>query len=95
MELSDKMCEELNGAKEYALAYLNYKNEYPLIAKRYQEMAQDEIKHAGYFHDMAVDKINTIKSNGTEYPEFMEEIWIDKHNKYIEKLAIIKNILAM
>lgn len=94
-ELSDEMKEELEGAKCYAKLYVNYKSSNPSLAKKYYEMANDELKHANYLHEMAVEKINKVKEENLSFPEYMEMIWKDKHDAYIDEMANIKVILAM
>lgn len=93
--LCDEIKEELCGAKDYAKKYQMLKTDYPLVAKKYYEMATDELKHAGYFHDMIIDKIKEYKDKVGEPPEYMLDIWNEKHEFYIEEVACIKVILNM
>lgn len=94
-ELADEMKEELCSAKEYAKCYQTYKNTNPSLAKKFYEMANDELKHAMYLHDMAIDKIEEIKEQNLTLPEYMEMVWKEKHEKYIDKMSKVKSILAM
>ena len=94
-KLADEIMDELDSAKEYAEDYLTYKakNNIPW-ANRYKEMAQDEIKHAGYIHDRVVEEIEELRKVYTP-PEEMMEKWDSDHKKYIEKAAWIRQMLAM
>ena len=57
-KLADEIMDELNSAKEYAEEYLSFKaKDNGQWANRYKEMAQDELKHASYIHDRAVQEI--------------------------------------
>lgn len=94
-EYAKKMKEELCGAKEYAECYQKHKTENPTLAKKYMEMANDEIKHANFFHELAVDKIKKLQADKVEVPEYMIILWNEKHKKYIDKLAKIKTMLSM
>lgn len=90
-ELDDELC----SAKEYAEEYLTFKaKDNSGWANRYKEMAQDELKHAGYIHDRVVDEIEELSKVYTP-PEEMMEKWNSDHKKYIEKAAWIRQMLTM
>ena len=60
--LADEIADELNSAKEYAEEYLTFKaKNNGTWANRYKEMATDELKHAGYIHDRAVEEIEELR----------------------------------
>lgn len=91
----DKIDEELCGAKEYAEKYVEAKAMgNSMMATRYKEMSQDEIKHAMYTHDFAVEKIEQLRTV-YEPPAEMEEVWDKSHKEYVEKTAWIKMMLNM
>lgn len=91
----EHICDELDGAKEYAEKYIEYKAaEKNTAAARYKEMADDELKHARYIHDMAVAEIEQLEKVYTQ-PESMREMWEKSHREYVEKAAWIKQMLAM
>lgn len=93
-KLIDELMDEVCGAKKYALCYQKYKSEKPSWANKYMEMATDEIRHASYLHDIVLDMI-TVERETNEPPQFMLEMWDEKHNEYIEKVALVKTILAL
>lgn len=94
-ELADQIGEELEGAKCYAESYLDFKAAGDSRqAGRYMEMAQDELKHAGYIHDLAVTEIDKLRTVYTP-PADMEEAWNLSHKRYIERAAWIRQMLAM
>lgn len=94
-KLADEIKDELCSAKEYAEEYLTFKaKDDSSWANRYKEMAQDELKHAGYIHDRVVEEIETLSKVYTP-PEEMMEKWNSDHKKYIEKAAWIKQMLTM
>lgn len=94
-ELADEIQDELCSAKEYAEEYLTFKaKDDSSWANRYKEMAQDELKHAGYIHDRVVEEIEELQKVYTP-PEEMMEKWNSDHKKYIEKAAWIKQMLTM
>lgn len=57
-------------------------------------MADDELKHARYIHDMAVAEIEQLEKVYTP-PESMREMWEKSHREYVEKAAWIKQMLTM
>ena len=94
-ELVDRINEELEDAKHYAEEYLDSKVKGNASwSNRYQEMANDELKHAGYIHDRAMEEIEELSKVYTP-PESMMEKWNSEHKKYIERAAWIKQMLTL
>lgn len=87
--------EEIEGAKEYAEKYVEYKAKGNMSrANKYKEMANDELKHTGYIHDMALQEIEELKKVYTA-PVDMQEKWNKAHAEYVEKVAWIKQMLTL
>lgn len=94
-ELVDRIDDELNDAKDYAEDYLTFKAKGNTTwATKYKEMSTDELKHAGYIHDRAVEEIEELRKVYTP-PEDMLQKWTSAHKKYIEKAAWVKQMLTM
>lgn len=98
-EYVDKIDEELCGAKQYAEDYVYYKanaNRYggKMWSERFKEMANDELKHADYIHQIATEEINML---GSIYkaPAEMQEAWDKSHREYVDKTAWIRKMLEM
>lgn len=91
----DHIEDELCGAKEYAEKFVWYKSKSNSSwANKYKEMAQDELKHATYLHDMAMAEIEEL--NKVFKPtQKMQNVWDESHTDYVEKTAWIKQMLAM
>ena len=93
--LGEQLDEEIEGAKEYAEKYVECKAKGNMHrAKLYEEMANDELKHCGYIHEMAVQEIEDIKKVYTA-PVDMQKKWEEAHKEYVEKVAWIKQMLAL
>lgn len=93
--LTDHMLDEICGAKDYAESYVEHKAKgNPQLAARYKEMANDELKHAMYIHDIATQEIEELSKVYTP-PVEMEEKWEKDHAEYVEKVAWVKQMLAM
>lgn len=93
--LVDQIDEELCGAKHYAECYVESKAKGDSVwANRYKEMANDELRHATWIHERAVQEIQEVE-RVFQAPEEMKEKWTKSHVKYVEKEAWIKQMLAM
>lgn len=94
-DLVDQIDDELCDAKSYAEKYIDCKAfGNSANANKYKEMSLDELKHATYLHEMAIETIKTIGSVFTA-PVEMQEVWETSHKEYIEKHAWIKQMLTM
>ena len=95
-DLADEIKDEIGGAKKYAECYVEAKvNGNSSMATKYKEMANDELKHAGYLHEFVVAEINKIKSSGIQYPPEMEDRWKTVHAEYVDKAAWVKQMLTL
>ena len=91
----EKIEEEIEGAKDYAEKYVEYKAKGDMTrANRYKEMANDELKHSSFIHEWAVKQIEEISKVYTAPVEMMEK-WEKAHKEYVEQVAWIKQMLAM
>ena len=87
--------DEICGAKEYAEKAIEAKARGDIsLATRYKEMSNDELKHAMYIHELAVREIAKISEVYTP-PVEMQEKWDKSHKKYVEEVALIKQMLEM
>lgn len=94
-KLAERIEEELCDAKDYAEKYVEHKAKGDMQwANRYKEMSSDELKHAGYLHEKAIQEIEEI-GKIFKPTEAMEEKWEKCHKKYVEQNAWIKTMLAM
>ena len=86
----EDMLEELHDAKHRIKNAYNYKAEYPEIAKREYEIAVQELSHAEKDHASAVELVEKYRKEKGDLPEYMAAIWEEKHERYIDKHAIVK-----
>ena len=94
-KLVHRIEEELEDAKEYAEDYVEQKVKGNMaVANRFKEMSSDELKHAGYIHEMAVKEIEEISKVYTPPVEMMEK-WEKEHKTFIEQTAWIRQMLSM
>lgn len=87
--------EEIDGAKCYAEKYLECKaKDNPQWANRFKEMSNDELKHATYLHDFAVQEIEILSKVYTP-PVEMQEKWDKEHTEFVERVAWVKQMLLL
>lgn len=91
----EQIDEELCGAKDYAEKYIEQKAMGSATwATKFKEMASDELKHANYLHDFAIQEIQKLNEVFKPTKE-MEDTWDASHKEYVEKAAWIKQMLLM
>ena len=91
----DHLNDEIESAEEYAEKYVECKAKGNMqAANRYREMSEDELKHAMYIHEFAVKEVENVSKVYTPPVEMLEK-WEHQHKKYVEDVALIKQILAM
>ena len=94
-DLVDQIDEELDGAKKYAEAYVQAKVDDDSYWKaRYHEMAEDELKHADYIHELTAKKIKAL-GEVLVPPQAMLDKWESSHKDYVERAAWIRQMLSM
>lgn len=94
-EYVDHIDDELEGAKDAAERYLYAKSlGDSKTANLYYEIAQDELKHSTYYHEMAVQEIKRIK-DVFKPTEAMQDAWDKSHVRYVEIAAWVRKMLEM
>lgn len=94
-ELSDNIMEEVEDAKKYAEKSLEHKawgDSY--AASRYHQLAEDELSHASFLHELVTKQIKKLGEVYTPPADMMEK-WEKAHKEYVEKTAWIKQMLNM
>lgn len=98
MEYLDQIDDAIETAKDYAETYLEYKvnksDNNVDFASRYKAMAEDEINHALFLNDVAISRIGEINEAYTP-PVEISDVWEKSNHKHIEKIAWVKQILAL
>lgn len=91
----DAIDSELHDSKTYAENSLYAKAQgNQEMAARWKEMSNDELKHATYLHDIAVEEIEILGRVYTPTAE-MQKAWDESHKRYVEKVAWIKQMMTM
>jgi ferritin len=94
-KIVEQLDEEIEGAKEYVEKSLHLKaTGNTVLASKYKDMAEDELRHAMIIHDEAVAEIEKLSKVYTPPAEMMKK-WEYEHKEYVERVAWIKQMLAM
>ena len=72
-KLVDQMCEEVEGAKDYAIEALELKVQDLDLSKYYHNLSQTEYEHAEKLHEFAVKKVEEARNSGYQYPNSMSK----------------------
>jgi hypothetical protein len=86
----DLIDEELDGAKEYAERYLEYKSSKPQWSKMCAEMASDELKHSEYIKEIATQTMNDLPW----VPAETKDRWDTCMRHYGERVAMVRLMLS-
>lgn len=94
-EMIEELEEEVEGAREYAEKYIECKAKGNLPrANKYKEMAQDELKHAGYIREFDMMDAESIKRVHTLTEDEVHH-WEHAHKKLNDEIAMVHHLLSM
>ena len=87
--------DEMEGAEHYAKMALEYKEDYPSLARVCHEASLQELQHMDNLHGEVVKLINEYRRTEGEPPEAMMAIYNWEHEKQIDRVARIKAMQSM
>lgn len=85
-KLMDEALEELCGAKKYIKCAAKYRSTHPTWARKYYEMAQDEMHHADNLYNMAAGE-------QTAHTELESAYLDDQRDEYTECVAHVRAMI--
>ena len=89
------MEDEIESAMNYAEKYVECKAKgNTAYATKYKAMSEDELRHAMFFHEQAIKEIDEVSKVYTPPTEMLEK-WEHEHKEYIERVALVKQIIAL
>lgn len=92
-ELVDMIQDELDGAEEYAMCAAKWKQEYPKLSARLNELASVEMQHSRVLHGQVTMLIESYRQEHGEPPADMLAIYNYEHGKMIKRSAEIKAMI--
>jgi rubrerythrin len=88
--LSERIEEELDDSFEYIEMAIQYKEEFPQIAKTFYELSVEEMRHMEMLHIEVAALIKKHREEHGDPPASMMAVYEFLHKKDIEKSAKIK-----
>lgn len=97
-EIVNLINSELNESEKYAKLALKAKTENDLlIYNESLKLSAVELSHAMEWHDIVVKVIENeklkLKEQNIETPAYMIDIWNEKHEEYLKRVAELKYML--
>ena len=89
----DMIKDELEGAEHYAECALKWRQQYPKLAQRLNELAGVEMQHVRALHTEAERLISDYRNEQGEPPEGMLAVWEYEHAKLLKEAAEIKTMI--
>lgn len=94
-KLSEKIAEEIEDADCYAKMALEYRDQYPELARVVNNIAMQEMDHMNSLHQLVVGIIDQYRRTNGEPPAAMQAVYDYLHAKHIEDAAEAKAKIAM
>lgn len=94
-KLSDKIAEEIEDAGCYAKMALEYRDQYPELARVVSNIAQQEMDHMASLHQLVVQIIEQYRRTNGNPPPAMQAVYDYLHAKHIDDAAEVKAKIAM
>ena len=93
--LSEKIEEEICDARDYAKLAIEYKDEYPDLARSLYNLSLQEMDHKSVLHNEAQEVIRKYRETNGEPPADMLAVYDYLHKKSIEKSLEVKMLQSM
>ena len=91
----EKIMDELDGAREYAIAAFNIKPMDTTSAKTYIDMAIGELGHATKLYGMFEEYRQTSSKSVTNMPDCIKDICNEIIDHYVTNYAEVKNMVDL
>jgi ferritin len=93
--LSDKIEEEIKDAKSYAEMALEYKTDYPELAKTLFIISSQEMEHMNLLHNSITEIIKKYRETKGDPPADMMAVYEYLHKRQIENALEVKTLQNM
>ena len=94
-KLSEKISEEIHDAKCYAKMALEYREQYPDLARTLYEISTEEMGHMAKLHSAVAEIIEKYRKTNGEPPAAMLAVYDYLHKQQIDAAAEVKAMQAM
>ena len=94
-KLSERIEEELNDAECYAKWALEYRDEYPELARIANNLSAQELDHMNSLHSIVVQLIDQYRRSNGEPPAEMKAVYDYLHKRQIDRAAEVGVLRSM
>ena len=94
-KLSEKISEEIHDAKCYAKMALEYREQYPDLARTLYEISTEEMGHMSRLHAAVANIIADYRKTNGEPPAAMLAVYDYLHKQQIDAAAEVKAMQSM
>lgn len=94
-KLSEKIEDELHDAECYAKMALEYRDEYPELARIANNLSAQEMDHMNSLHSVVVQIIEQYRRTNGDPPAEMQAVYDYLHRKHIDKAAGVSVLRSM
>ena len=93
--LSERRKEEVCDAKSYVKMAIEYKDEYPELARTFYNLSMQEMEHSNLLHNETTEIIRKYREQNGEPPADMLAVYEYLHKKRIEQALEVKMLQNM
>ena len=94
-KLSEKIEDELNDAECYARMALEYRDEYPELARISNNLSAQELDHMNALHAVVVQIIDQYRRTHGDPPAEMQAVYDYLHKRHIDHTAEVGVLRSM
>lgn len=94
-KLSEKIEDEIHDAECYAKMALEYRDEYPELARVANNLSAQEMDHMNSLHQIVVQLIDQYRRTNGEPPADMLAVYNYLHKKHIDHAAAVNVLRSM
>ena len=94
-KLSEKIEDEIHDAECYAKMALEYRDEYPELARIANNLSAQEMDHMNSLHQIVVQLIDQYRRTNGEPPADMMAVYNYLHKKHIDHAAAVNVLRSM
>lgn len=94
-KLSEKIEDEIHDAECYAKMALEYRDEYPELARIANSLSAQEMDHMNSLHQIVVNLIDQYRRTNGEPPADMLAVYNYLHKKHIDHAAAVNVLRSM
>lgn len=94
-KLSEKISEEIHDAKSYVKMAMEYRDEYPDLARTLYGISTEEMDHMSRLHGAVTEIIEAYRKTNGDPPASMLAVYDYLHKQQIDKSAEVKMLQTM